>query len=736
MSEEDSNANFSKKKAPLTDAELTAARLQMIREFVATPRPRPVFASKDAMQQVLREDNGAAIQPAPSPPLDSEAPDAVQILTPEPEPALESEPRPEPKLEPNNQPVPPLAATAEAPSPDPIATDKASAATEPPDTAAAPDDKSHLPDPVALGQAMFNLMEKSQPLIRAFLERMQLNPPATPDIAPQMANLATPWLQMSQHIWQNPQKMMNAQIGLWQDYMRLWQNTTRRFMGQPYETVVETPPSDKRFADEAWSRNTLFDFIKQSYLLTAQWLQKEVLNNEGLDPEAQRRLAFYTRQFIDAIAPTNFLFTNPEVLRATAETGGDNLVKGLHNLLQDLERGKGQLQISMTDQNAFRLGDNIAATPGKVVFENELIQLIQYEPQTPTVHAVPLLIIPPWINKYYILDMREKNSFVRHCLQQGHTVFMISWANPDASLASKDFNAYMQEGPLAAMAAIKQRTGASEINMLGYCLGGTLLTCLLAYLRARPERVAPLPRVASATYLVTLVDFSEPGDLGIFVAEDHLQYLEQQMAEKGYLEGRIMAQTFSMLRANDLIWSFVVNNYLLGREPFPFDLLYWNADATNMPAAMHSFYLRQMYQHNKLIEPGGIVLDDTPLDVRGITTPSFLVATREDHIAPWKSTYAATQLYGGPVTFVLSGSGHVAGVINPPANNKYGYWTNDQLPTDPTAWLEDAEQHAGSWWTAWYEWLKPYQGADIPAKPVAAPALEDAPGRYVRVRAA
>lgn len=729
MSEEDSNANFNKKKAPLTEAELTAARLQMIREFVATPRPKPAFASKDAIREVLHEEADARVSPGPAPETHHDTP----FQAPEPE---EPEPLPVQSQELPAAPEPPQALAAEDTSPEPASDKNKAARPEPTEPAPEPGETSNLPDPVALGQAMFNLMEKSQPLIRDFLERMKLNPPTAPEIPPQMANLAAPWLQMSQQIWQNPQKLMTAQMGLWQDYMRLWQNTTRRFMGQTYETVVETPSNDKRFADEAWSRNTLFDFIKQSYLLTAHWLQKEILSGDGLDPEAQRRLAFYTRQFIDAIAPTNFLFTNPEVLRATAATGGDNLVKGLHNLLQDLERGKGQLQISMTDQNAFNIGENIAATPGKVVFENALMQLIQYEPLTQTVHTVPLLIIPPWINKYYILDMREKNSFVRYCLQQGHTVFMISWTNPDAALANKDFNAYMQEGPIAALHEIGRRLGVREVNVLGYCLGGTLLTCLLAYLQARPDRAVALPRVASATFLVTMIDFSEPGELGIFVAEDHLQYLEQQMAEKGYLEGRIMAQTFSMLRANDLIWSFVVNNYLLGREPFPFDLLYWNADATNMPAAMHSFYLRKMYQENKLVEPGGIVLDGTPLDVRQITTPSFLLATREDHIAPWKSTYAATQLYAGSKTFVLSGSGHVAGVINPPANKKYGHWINQQLPADPEAWLNTAEQQAGSWWTTWIEWLLPYQGATIPAATVTEPTLEDAPGRYVRVRAA
>jgi polyhydroxyalkanoate synthase len=592
-----------------------------------------------------------------------------------------------------------------------------------------------IPDPVVLGQALFHLMEKSQPLMRDFMERIKLTPPSTNMPNPMSLGMNAPWMQMTQHMLANPQKMVDAQLGLWQDYMKLWQNTTKRFLGQPYETIIQPQPNDKRFKDGAWSQNTLFDFIKQSYLLTSQWMQKEVQTVEGIDATGLRKVEFYTRQFIDALSPTNFLFTNPEVLRLTAETGGDNLVKGLQNLLQDLERGQGQLKISMTDTKAFELGKNIATTAGKVVFQNDMMQLIQYEPLTDAVHTTPLLIIPPWINKYYILDMREKNSLVRYCLEQGHTVFMISWVNPDSSLAAKDFASYMLEGPFAALQEIKRRTGAAATNVVGYCIGGTLLSCLLAYLQERPEQAARIPLIASATYLVTMTDFSEPGELGLFVDEDHLQALEKQMDEQGYLDGATMGQTFSMLRANDLIWSFVVNNYLLGREPFPFDLLFWNSDTTRMPAAMHKFYLRKMYQENRLIESNGIMLDNTPIDIRKIKTPSFMLSTREDHIAPWKSTYAATQLYSGAVKFVLSGSGHVAGVVNPPTPEKYGYWTNESLPASPDEWLKDAKQTAGSWWPAWMEWLKPYQGREIAAQEPAEPILENAPGSYVLVRA-
>lgn len=734
MSEEDSNAKIGRRKAPLTEAELTVARLQMIREFVSKKQPEPSPEPEVAATDEADDDIDMADAPPDSPAPAPEIPPPHHEPTPE---TIRDETAEEPQdADDSAEETAPADASAE--------TEKAESTTAPPppplhdhQTAAenAKPDPVKMPDPVALGQAFFNLMEKSQPLIHDFMERIKLNTPTTGGASnPLSMSLNAPWMQMTQQIWANPQKMVDAQLGLWQDYMRLWQNTTKRFLGQPYETIIEPPANDKRFKDEAWSRNTLFDFIKQSYLLTAQWMQKEVEAVEGMEQPELRKVEFYTQQFIDALSPTNFLFTNPEVLRLTAETGGENLVKGLQNLLQDLERGQGQLKISMTDEKAFTLGENIAATAGKVVFQNDLMQLIQYEPLTDKVHSTPLLIIPPWINKYYVLDMREKNSFVRYCLTQGHTVFIISWVNPDARLGNKDFADYMLEGPFAALQEIKRRTGAAATNVLGYCIGGTLLACLLAYLQRRPEQAAKLPLIASATYMVTMIDFTEPGELGVFVDEAQLAALEAQMAEKGYLEASAMAQTFNMLRANDLIWSFVVNNYLLGREPFPFDLLFWNSDATRMPAAMHKFYLRKMYQQNLLVEPDGITLDGTPIDIRLITTPSFMLSTREDHIAPWKSTYAATQHYQGSVKFVLAGSGHIAGVVNPPSANKYSYWTNDNLPPTPEDWQKDAEQHQGSWWTAWMEWLKPYQGSDIPAREPAEPVLEDAPGSYVQVR--
>jgi polyhydroxyalkanoate synthase len=424
-------------------------------------------------------------------------------------------------------------------------------------------------------------------------------------------------------------------------------------------------------------------------------------------------------------------------LRATLESGGENLVKGLQNLLDDLDRGQGRLDIKMTDYEAFEVGVNIALTPGKVVYQNELIQLLQYAPATDKVYKRPLLIIPPWINKFYILDLREKNSFIKWAVDRGHTVFVISWVNPDEELAGAGFDDYMTQGPLAALDAMEKATGEREANVIGYCLGGTLLACTLGYLAAKED-----DRIKSATFLATMIDFDEAGELEVFIDEEQLTALEERMSERGYLDGSAMATTFNMLRANDLIWSFVVNNYLLGKDPFPFDLLYWNADSTRMPAAMHSFYLRYlraMYQDNKLIEPGGpngIELAGVPIDLSQVKTPAYFLSTREDHIAPWTSTYAGTQLFSGPTRFVLTASGHIAGVVNPPAAGKYSHWTNANVPTTPFAWLRRAEEVPGSWWPDWAKWVARKAGPKVAARTPGdgkLKAIEDAPGSYVKV---
>jgi polyhydroxyalkanoate synthase len=546
-------------------------------------------------------------------------------------------------------------------------------------------------------------------------------------------NLRSTILELTARIIADPASMLGAQLSLWQDHLRLWQNTGQRLLGQAVDPVVEPEATDRRFRDPAWDDNAVFDFIKQSYLLTSRWLVDTVNGLDGFDDKTKQKIDFYTRQFVDALAPSNFVATNPEVLRATLESHGTNLLSGLSNLLEDLARGEGRLAIKMTDLDAFELGENLALTAGKVIFQNDLMQLIQYTPSTEQVYERPLLIIPPWINKYYILDLRPKNSFIKYAVEQGFSVFVISWVNPDERHADKTFEDYMVEGPLAALDAIEKATGERASNVIGYCLGGTLLACTLAYLAARRER-----RIAAASFFTALTDFADPGELGVFIDEEQLAAMDAMMAKRGYLDGREMATTFNMLRANDLIWSFVVNNYLLGKEPFPFDLLYWNSDSTRMPYAMHSFYLHKFYQENKLAEPGGITLCDVPIDLRRIRLPVYMLSTREDHIAPWATTYAATQWYGGKTRFVLAGSGHIAGVVNPPTQQKYGYWTNDRLPPDPEDWLEGATEHPGSWWPDWAAWNADKSGSQVPARQPGTGKLrviEDAPGAYARTRA-
>ncbi len=591
------------------------------------------------------------------------------------------------------------------------------------------------PDPAEYSALLQKIGQHSQQLIQGFLDRNKSAPATIAN--PDPARLSQAFMELTSHLLSNPGRLVNAQMSLWQDYTRLWQSTISRMSGQPAEPVVVPMAGDKRFADAAWQDIWLFDYIKQSYLLTTRWVQSLIKGVDGLDPKTARKIDFYTRQMVDAISPSNFLMTNPEVLRTTIETGGENLIKGLEHLLADLERGHGQLAISMTDSSAFELGKNIAMTKGKVIFQNKMFQLIQYAPLTSQVNRTPLLILPPWINKYYILDLREKNSLIRWLVEQGHTVFCISWANADESFRDVNFDDYMESGLLAAIREIKQVTGEDKVNVVGYCIGGTLLACTLAYLKAVKKKPEGLPEIASATYFVTLTDFTDPGEVGVFIDEEQIQSIEAKMAEQGFLDARSMNSTFNLLRSNDLIWSFVVNNYLLGKEPFPFDLLYWNSDSTNLPAAMHSFYLRNMYLENKLVQPHGVSMKGAPIDLRDVTTPSFLISTQEDHIAPWRSTYAATQLYKGPITFVLAGSGHIAGVVNHPSSNKYGYWTNPQCPAHPDDWLKNAVYRPGSWWPAWMEWMKLYTGDTVPAREPGAngPIIEDAPGSYVRVRA-
>ena len=590
-----------------------------------------------------------------------------------------------------------------------------------------------LPDAEKVSETVSKIAEQSQRLLQEFVERQEADGGGGEFQVLDPADMARSFQELTQKMMADPAKVVETQLKLWQDYSTLWQSNLERMMGKDSAPVIEPAAGDRRFKDEQWSENPVFDYVKQSYLLASKYLHESVRETEGLDPRMAEKVDFYTRQYIDAVAPTNFAMSNPEVLRRTVETGGENLLTGLSNLLDDLERGKGKLRVKMTDLDRFKLGENVAVTPGKVIFQNDLMQLLQYTPSTDTVFKRPLLIIPPWINKYYILDLRPKNSFIKWAVEQGHTVFVISWVNPDEKLAHKDFEDYMFEGPMAALDAIEQATGERECKVIGYCLGGTLLASMLAYMAEKGDT-----RVKAATFFVTMTDFSEPGELGVFIDEEQLAKMDEQMEKTGYFDGSSMAEAFNLLRANDLIWGFVINNYLMGKDPFPFDLLYWNSDSTRMPCKMHSSYLHDLYEKNLLCKKDGITFDGVGIDLSKVKTPAYFISAKEDHIAPWKSTYAGTQLMSGPARFVLGMSGHIAGIVNPPASKKYGYWTNDALPGDADQWLAGAQSHDGSWWLDWKKWVQRYNGKKVAARVPGdgkLAVIEDAPGSYVRVRA-
>ena len=538
--------------------------------------------------------------------------------------------------------------------------------------------------------------------------------------------------QVAEYWLSDPQRTLALQSAIGKGYLDLWAHAARRLAGEPTTPVVTPDPRDKRFADPDWSEHQFFDFLKQAYLLTAQWSNRLVADADGLDPLTRQKAEFYMRQIVNAIAPSNFVLTNPELLRDTLVSKGENLARGMRMLAEDVQAGGGDLRIRQTDTSSFEIGRNIATTPGKVVFQNDLMQLIQYAPTTENVLKVPVMIVPPWINKFYVLDLSPDKSFIKWCVDQGLTVFVISWVNPDANLSKKSFEDYMREGPLAAIDAIRDATGESKVHAVGYCVGGTLLAVTLAYLAARRSQ-----RIASATFFASQVDFTYSGDLKVFADEEQISALERQMQERGYLDSRKMANTFNLMRSNDLIWPYIINNYFKGKAPPPFDLLYWNADSTRMPAANHSFYLRNCYLENKLAR-GEMEISGKKLDLKKVQVPVYNLATREDHIAPAKSVYVGSKFFGGPVRFVLSGSGHIAGVINPPDKKKYQYWTGAKpTGTDVDKWRGKATERPGSWWPDWIAWLKDRDSGQVKARSPGRGKLkpiEDAPGSYVKVR--
>ncbi|MEN9501788.1 MAG: class poly(R)-hydroxyalkanoic acid synthase [Pseudomonadota bacterium] len=544
-------------------------------------------------------------------------------------------------------------------------------------------------------------------------------------------NLKDAYSEWLEALAKNPQKVFETNMAYWQKSMELGQKALMGFMsGQVSEPIIKEPKSDRRFSHEDWANKPIFDVIKQSYLLASDWTRQLLASAEGMDERTAERVKFFTERALDAMSPTNFAMTNPAVIEKIRATNGANLVHGLKNMLEDLEAGKGQLRIRMTDASAFKLGENIAATPGKVVFQNRMFQLIEYTPTTENVLKRPLLIVPPWINKFYIMDLQPKNSLLKWLVDQGHTVYVISWVNPDETYAETGFDDYIH-AVRNALDAIEYETGEKEVNAIGYCIGGTLLTSTLAYSKAIGDT-----RIKSATFFTTMLDFTDPGELGLFIDEDQIKGLEDKMNEAGYLDGSVMAGTFNLLRANDLIWSFYVNNYLLGNDPRPFDLLYWNSDSTRMPAKMHSWYLRNMYLNNQLCQPKALSVDGVGLDIGSIDVPACFISTIEDHIAPWKSTYSGARMFGGEVRFILGGSGHIAGIINPPAANKYGYRLGTELPENPDEWLAKAQNNAGSWWPEWDRWVRSLSNnEEVPARVPGQgnlAVIEDAPGTYVK----
>ena len=616
-------------------------------------------------------------------------------------------------------------------------------AAEPPPRAAAPEPKAQpspgagSPPPSAEQRAVIERLSAN--LARAALTAQgaiaeaalrQADRPSA--LSPDPFHVAPALTEVMGRLAAQPDRLMRAQADLFNRYMELWQSAAKRAMGETHAPVVAPAKGDKRFNDPEWAENPVFDTIKQSYLLTSNWLNELVSETDNVDPLAKRRVEFFMKMMTDAFSPSNFLLSNPAALKEVMSSHGESLVRGMENFAADLARGGGQLAISQTDYEMFKIGENVATAPGKVIFQNDVLQLLQFDPTTEQVHEIPLLIFPPWINKFYILDLRVENSMIRWLTSQGITVFVASWVNPDASQASKTFEDYMVEGIYAASTVVMKQCDVETVNAVGYCIGGTLLASTLAHMAATGDK-----RIGSATFFAAQQDFSEAGDLLLFTNEDWLKSLEQKMdAGGGVLSGQSMADTFNALRSNDLIWSFFVSNYLMGKEPRPFDLLFWNSDQTRMPKTLHLFYLRRFYGDNALAK-GELELGGIKLDLSKVKTPVYVQTSKEDHIAPARSVYKGARLFGGPTTFTMAGSGHIAGVINHPDAKKYQHWTNPALPSTLEEWQAGAVEHPGSWWPHWAKWLAEKSGPMVPARdPAKGPLkpIEDAPGSYVRVK--
>ena len=689
----------------------------------ASPTPAPTTTDSQTSAPIPASSETPPPAPAPAS-ASQESPKAAEAASEAPLQAVLQEPAKAPETPPA---VPAKAETsAQAQT-----TSGAPAETKGPGSSASGEAVFPVPDAETLAHNISQAIEHAGKVFAAYMRPREAGEIKT-TIADDIGEMVKSLGHVAEYYMRDPARAFEAQTALTTQFIDLWAETLKRFHGAPARPVAEPDRSDKRFSHADWRDNPVFDFIKQAYCLTSRWADDLVRRADDLEAHQRKKAQFYLRQVVAALSPTNFIGTNPELIRATIAESGENLVRGLKMLAEDIEAGKGHLRIRQSDARAFKLGVNLAATPGKVVFRNDLIELIQYEPTTAEVCKRPLLIVPPWINKFYILDLNPEKSFIRWAVAQGLTVFVISWVNPDERLAHKGFEAYMREGVLTALDCVEKATGERDIAAIGYCVGGTLLAAALGYMAAIGDA-----RVRSATFFTSLVDFTDAGELQIFVDAEQLKALEERMAAHGYLEGSAMANTFNMLRPNDLIWSYYVNNYLKGKEPMPFDLLVWNSDATRMPAANHNFYLRHCYYQNDL-SSGRMVLDGQRIDLKKVTIPIYELASREDHIAPARGVFRSAQCFGGPVRFVMAGSGHIAGVVNPPDKPKYQHWTDGPPQGEFEAWVANAKETPGSWWPDWIAWISAQAPDKVPAREPGGGKLEpigDAPGEYVRVKA-